>query len=371
MEFKLEYLLTGLVLIALVIGLFIYKAVKNGGFKSAKLTSGKDKISGAISSPKKLGILLGILYGISIRIIWELDQLKGIGELVTISFMFLVPFVIGFIRIHYEAKVNPQLSIINMLIMPWLPIFIFLLTTVVTLLEGSICVIIAAPAFMFFASLGGVAAGLLSRIFNNKGTLTCVAVLPLIIAPLELNYLELSKTYEVKNQIEINATPAAIWSQLGNIQDIKKHELPLSLTTLIGIPSPVSAQMDGSQVNSVRTSRWEKGIVFKEVITQWSVNKRMAYDFEIDPNLIPDQSLDKHVKLGGEYFSPLSGQYEITPSATPGINILSLSTVIRDDTNFGIYSRLWGELIFSDFQNSLLGLIKTRAQSGASFAQGS
>ncbi|PCJ31218.1 MAG: hypothetical protein COA90_06905 [Gammaproteobacteria bacterium] len=314
------------------------------------------------SSPKMLGILLGILYGIAIRLVWDLEELEGIGELVTISFMFLVPFVIGFIRVYFEEKANTSLTVVKMLILPWLPIFIFLLTTLFTLLEGSICVIMAAPAFLFCASLGGLTAGLLSRAFKNKGTLSCVAILPLVVAPLELNYLESSRTYEVINQIEIDSSPEVIWSQLGNIEQIEKHEIPSSLTTLIGIPTPISAQMSGLQVGSVRTSRWEKGIVFKEVITEWSVNKRMAYDFDIDPDVIPDDSLDKHVKLGGEYFSPLSGKYEITSSDQEGKSILSLSTIVRDDTNFGIYSRVWGQLIFSDFHTSLLGLIKNRAE---------
>ena len=197
---------------------------------------------------------------------------------------------------------------------------------------------------------------------RNKGTLTCVAIFPLLMGPVELNFLESSKIYEVENQIEINATPEIIWSQLGNVKQIEDHEIPISITTLIGVPSPISAQMSGLSVGSVRTSRWEKGVVFKEVITEWSKGKRMAYDFDIDPDVIPDDSLDKHVKLGGEYFSPLSGKYEIETSQQSGKSILKLSTIVRDDTNFGVYSRFWGELIFSDFHDSLLGLIKNRSE---------
>ena len=182
------------------------------------------------------------------------------------------------------------------------------------------------------------------------------------MGPIELNFLALSKTYTVENQIEINATPEIIWSQLGNVQQIQKHEIPISLTTLIGVPSPISAEMSGLAVGSVRTSRWEKGVVFKEVITQWSEGKVMAYNFDINPDLIPDNSLDKHVKLGGEYFSPLSGKYEIEPLLQSGKSILKLSTTVRDDTNFGVYSRFWGEFIFSDFHHSLLGLIKQRSE---------
>jgi len=315
-----------------------------------------------LSHPRNLGILLGVLYGISIRLVLELDQLKEIGELVSMSFMFLVPFVIGFIRIYFEEKIDPNITVGRMITVSWQPIFIFLLTTFITFLEGSICILMALPAFMFFASLGGIAAGFLTRILRNKGTLTCVAIFPLIMGPVEFNYLELSRVYKVETQIQIDSTAEIIWSQLGNVQHIEKHEIPTSITTLIGVPSPISAQMSGLSVGSVRTSRWEKGVIFKEIITEWSVGKRMAYDFDIDPEVIPDDSLDKHVKLGGKYFSPLSGKYEIVPSKQYGKSILKLSTVVRDNTNFGIYSRLWGELIFNDFHNSLLGLIKNRSE---------
>ena len=315
-----------------------------------------------LNHPKNLGIFLGVLYGISIRLVMELEVYQTLGDLVSISFMFLVPFAIGFIRIYFEVKIKPNIPVRKMITISWQPIFIFLLTNIVTLLEVSICILMALPAFMFFASLGGITAGCLSRVLRTKGTLTCVAVFPLLMGPIELNFLELSKTYTVENQIEINATPEIIWSQLGNVQQIQAHEIPTSLTTLIGVPSPISAEMSGLAVGSIRTSRWDKGVVFKEVITQWSEEKIMAYNFDIDPDIIPDNSLDKHVKLGGEYFSPLSGKYEIEPSQQSGKSILKLSTTVRDDTNFGIYSRFWGELIFSDFHNSLLGLIKQRSE---------
>jgi hypothetical protein len=315
-----------------------------------------------ITNPRILGVVLGVVYGISIRLVFELDQFKGIGELVTISFMFIVPFVIGFIRIYFEAKITPEISVGRMIFVSWQPIFVFLLTTFFTLLEGSICILIALPGFMLFASLGGISAGMLTRSLRNKSTLTCVALLPFVMGPVELNHLQLSKTYEIQNHIEINATPDTIWSQIGNVQEIEKHELPFSITSLIGIPSPVSAQMNGLEVGSIRVSRWEKNVVFKEVITAVAEEKLMAYDFDIDPDLIPDDSLDKHVKLGGDYFSPVSGKYEIIPSQKYGKSILKLSTIVRDDTNFGIYSKLWGELIFRDFHNLLLVLIKNRSE---------
>jgi hypothetical protein len=313
-------------------------------------------------SPKHIGIFLGVLYGIIIRILWELEQLNGIGGLVTFSFMFIVPFVIGFIRIYFEYKVHDKLSAREMTVIAWQPIFVFLLVSVVTLLEGSICVLIALPAFMLCSSLGGLTAGYGLKYFNNKqGTLSCVALLPFLIAPVEVNLFKSSKIYTIENIVIIDASPSNVWKQLGNVNQIGKDELSFSFTQLMGIPSPISANMSGAEVGSIRTSVWEKGVKFDEVITEWKVNEKMSYRFDIDPDVIPDTSLDKHVKLGGAYFSPLTGFYKIK-YLTDGKSELTLSTTVQDNTNFGVYSRIWGEFIFRDFHTSLLKLMKTRSE---------
>lgn len=313
--------------------------------------------------PKYMGILLGVLYGISIRLLLDLGALEEFGGLVTISFMFLVPFIIGFIRVHFECYINDSLSYKKMITIAWQPIFIFLLVTVVTLLEGSICVAMALPAFMFFSSLGGVTSGWLNKLSSNRknGRLLSVALLPLFLAPIEVNFLQLSKTYQVENSIIIQASPKTVWSQLANVSTIKESELPFSLTQFIGVPRPVEANMSARGVGAVRTSLWEKGVEFKEVITDWVPNQRLAYTFDIDPEVIPDEALDKHVKLGGEYFSPLEGEYLIT-SDDEGNTVLSLKTTLLDNTNFGIYSRVWGEIIFQDFHMTLLKLMKNRSE---------
>ncbi len=136
--------------------------------------------------PKYLGIALGVIYGLSIRLLWELEALSNIGGLVTASFMFLVPCVIGFIRIYFECKVTAELTKRKMIVLAWQPIFAFLAATVVSLLEGSICIAMALPAFMFFSSLGGLTAGYFYHLVNRKKTaLMSVAFLPLLVAPIE------------------------------------------------------------------------------------------------------------------------------------------------------------------------------------------
>lgn len=317
-----------------------------------------------INTPRNIGIAFGVLYGLFIRVFWEFNFTKGWGELVTISFIFLVPLVIGYIRIYFECKVQPDLTYGKMITLSWQPIFIFLLVSFITLLEGSICIAMALPAFMFFASVGGLLAGATWYLIQRRrSTLMSVVALPFIIAPLELSFLDTSNTYTVKSKVFINASAEDVWDQLSTVSRIDSEELgfSFSFSNLIGIPRPVEASMNGSGVDAIRESRWEKGVVFKEKITEWVPNHKMSYSFDIDPNAIPDKALDQHVKLGGEYFSPLTGGYEIV-SVSDNETILLLETVVRDNTNFGIYSQIWGEIIFADFHQSLLMVMKKRAE---------
>jgi hypothetical protein len=315
-------------------------------------------------SPSAIGILLGSLYGIALRVLLELNWLKDLGGLVSLSFMFLVPFVIGYIRIYFELLSNPALSYGRMIVISWQPIFIFLAVSVITLLEGSICVAIALPAFLLFSSLGGVFAGLLNNFIKRRkqGIVYSISLFPLLFGFFESNFIHLSREYTVANSIEINASPAEVWSQLGNVKSIAPEEFKSTINSWIGIPRPVEASMNELAVGATRVSRWEKGIVFKEQITHWEPNKAMLYRFEFDPESIPATALDQHVKLGGEYFSPIDGGYRLIETDR-GTTVLTLETRLRDNTNFGIYSRLWGEVVFRDFHNGLLKMMKKRSES--------
>lgn len=313
--------------------------------------------------PTFIGIFLGALYGLFIRVLLESKPFGNHGGIVTISFMFFVPLVIGFIRVHFELMVQREVTYKKMAFIAWQPIFIFLFVSFFTLLEGSICIVMALPAFLFFSSLGGWLAGIIHNYFAKKKNTTLVSIIifPLLMTPLEQNLLVLSKTYKVENTIKINAPPNVVWSQLTNVKSISNDEWKYSLTSFIGIPKPVEAKMDGMAIGAVRTSVWEKGVEFKEKITDWKPNVKMSYSFDIDPQKIPDSALDKHVKMGGKYFSPLTGGYFINED-DKGNTLLKIETTLRDNTHFGIYSRIWGEIIFRDFHNSLLKLMKSRSE---------
>ncbi|MEO7493798.1 MAG: hypothetical protein ABIT83_16870 [Massilia sp.] len=123
----------------------------------------------------------------------------------------------------------------------------------------------------------------------------------------------------------------------------------------------MSAAMDGAGVGSVRTSTWQKGVRFKEVITAWERPYAMHYRFEIPPGSIPREALDEHVEMGGDYFTVLDGGYDIAPDPAGGV-VLKLSTRFQNKSRLKLYGDLWGHFVLADFHKSILGLMKTRAE---------
>lgn len=90
---------------------------------------------------------------------------------------------------------------------------------------------------------------------------------------------------------------------------------------------------------------------FEEIITTWNKPTAMHYRFYILPGGIPKYALDRHVEMGGEYFDVLDGGTE-----------LRLSTRIINKSQLKTYGDLWGMMVLNDFRQSILGLMKNRAE---------
>jgi hypothetical protein len=111
----------------------------------------------------------------------------------------------------------------------------------------------------------------------------------------------------------------------------------------------------------VRTSQWEKGVQFEEVVTQWQPPYRLFYDFNISPDSIPRDAFDRHVEIGGKYFDIVSGGYTIRPLGE-GRSEVTLQTTYANRSNLKLYGDLWGDFVFDDFHESILRLIEHRAE---------
>ena len=243
---------------------------------------------------------------------------------------------------------------------------LFLVAMFVTLLEGLICIVLVVPVFLVAGSLGGLVGGAIHNAKGtNRSTLPALALLPFLFGPIE-NAMPHQRSVEtVTNTIHIGASPEVVFDQLADVRAIKPNELGFSFVHLIGLPKPVEAQMSGTGLGAVRTSRWEKNVWFQEVITMADRPRVLQYRFVVPKGAIPRQALDEHVEINGDYFELVDGGYTLERSADGGTE-LSLTTRFVNKSRLQIYGNLWGKLVLKDFHGSILGLMKTRSEIASS-----
>lgn len=310
-----------------------------------------------------VSIALGVAYGLALRVLLAIN-VEWFAGIVSISFFVLVPIVIGFMVIYFD---DPERSrrFSYAIFVPWIAIGCFLLTTMVLLLEGSICVILALPGFLALSSAGGLVAAWMIRMRPPTASFLCVViVMPALVSPIEATLPPGASFETVINRIEIEAPPEAVWAQITHVEAIQEDELVLGLTRLLGVPRPLEAHMEQTATGWVRHTRWEQGITFREIITSSRENERVMWEFDFPPGAVPDGVLDDHIRIGGRHFELTEGGYTLARLPNGG-TALELSTSYRVTARPAVYSRYWARLVMGDFHKMILDLIRDRSERDA------
>lgn len=305
-------------------------------------------------------IIAGVVYGLLLRLGFEYKPMHEWLQIVSTAFLIVTPFSIGGIAVVIAAGKSP-ISIRAQLRASTSAMLGFLIAMFLCLLEGLICIVLVLPVFLIAAMIGGLIAGWIHNRFRvSTMSLSSFALLPLLLGPLEASLPPAQSEQLVSSVIQIQASPEEVFDQLATVKNIAPGELGFSFVHLIGLPRPIEANMNGSGVGAVRTSRWGKDVRFEEIITTWQKPYAMHYKFHIAPGDIPRDALDRHVEMGGEYFNVLDGGYDLT--ARDGGTELRLSTRFVNKSQLKTYGDVWGKMVLADFHQSILGLMKKRAE---------
>lgn len=319
------------------------------------------------------GVSLGVVYGLFLRLVVENNALNRLlhsrvfenaSEVMTLGFLVLGPFVIGVLTIS-RADVRKTTSILEWIFAPWLSVVIMMLLTALLSWEGAICIAMATPIALAIASVGGVCAGLAARRKRvSAARLSCVAILPFIVAPLEVLLAAPTQTRTVSNSIRIHAPAPVVWRNIARVQAISPSELRPTWTHRIGFPRPVEATLSREGVGGIRHASFERGVLFLETVTVWKPNERLAFTIRADSAHIPSTTLDEHVTIGGRYFDVLDGEYRIEPLPN-GDTLLYLTSHQRLTTNFNGYAGLWTDAVMQSLQTSILQVIRHRCEASS------
>jgi hypothetical protein len=156
------------------------------------------------------------------------------------------------------------------LIGPWLPTLLFIAGTAILLIEGSICIAMALPIFLFMASVGGVIAWcVLKFVRPSSTTVYSLFALPFLTSAFEATEPMHDRIEMSQAEVHIGAPPETIWKLINHATNIQPSEMQGGWAYRIGVPYPVEAitQVTGNQ--RIRELRWQKNVAFDEPIVDW------------------------------------------------------------------------------------------------------
>lgn len=308
------------------------------------------------------GAAIGLAYGLSIRYGSRLLPHSQVFQVMTLSFMFFLPFAMGFITIFIVERRRPQ-PIWIWFLLPWLPVAAGEAATAAALWEGLICIVMFTPIALGASSLGGAAAGAIVRFVRSRrsseASLVCVMCLPLLLSSFEPRFLLHQELRNVESVIDIAAPPATVWQNIERVPRIRASELQSSWSHAIGFPDPVEATLSAEGIGGVRHATFAGGVLFIETIDVWEPDRRLGFSIRADQ--IPPTTLDEHVTVGGKFFDVLYGEYYLEPLPN-GETRLHLLSRHRVSTDFNWYAHLWTDAVMSDLQQRILLVVKNRSE---------
>jgi hypothetical protein len=284
------------------------------------------------------------------------------------SFAFVagVPFAMGYLSVAATAR-HAHTSIVDRIFVPWVAVAISLAVSMAVLWEGFICVVMLSPIALICGSLGGLIAGWVvtpSQPNAATASMLIVAMLPMLIGPVEHRFRAVEQVRSVESEVMIRASAGTVWQNIERVRTVEPNELPISWNRIIGFPRPLEATLSHEGLGGVRHATFAGGVLFIETIDIWEPQRRLGFSIHADSDHIPPGTLDEHVKVGGAYFDVLHGEYVLEPEPN-GMVRLRLISRHRVSTDFNWYARFWTDAVMRDVQRSILYVLRNRCEAAS------
>lgn len=236
------------------------------------------------------------------------------------------------------------------------------LVSVLVLQEGAVCIAMLAPLWILSGLVGSFAVYTLRDRKDDAGLHNTFAVHGLLVLPMLALLVEgvvpvPLEHRTVTRDIVIEAPAEAIWPMMEGMGTVSPEAGQWNVTqSVIGIPRPRQAWLEGAGLGAVRHAAWDRGVAFSEVITGWHPKERLDWRFDF-ANSRGWEITDPHLRPDGPYIRIIDGGYALEPLGN-GKHRLTLHTRYAAQTHFNGYAALWGELLLGDIQSNVLAVIR-------------
>jgi hypothetical protein len=321
-----------------------------------------DSVAKKLPFSRSYPFAAGVLVGIALRLIFSSEP-GGIYAAMSGAFIYLAPLLVGAVTVYvaelYERRTWGYYVRASILVNA-----LFVLGTLIIMIEGLICAILIVPLFALMGALGGLAMGAVCRLTNwPKQTLSCFAVLPILLALAEQHVPLKDHISVVERQVLVQAAPNQVWDALLNTEQVSAQNYAPAWLHRIGVPLPMSGITRQTDNGLVRRVTMGKQVYFDEVITEQQAHHYLRWTYRLYPDSFPPNALDEHVVVGGHYFDFKDTSYTLTP--TPQGTALTVRMQYRVSTRFNWYAEPLARWLIGDLAQSNLSHYRQRSEAAA------
>ncbi|MEO7106969.1 MAG: SRPBCC domain-containing protein [Rhodoferax sp.] len=304
-------------------------------------------------------LLAGVAGGMVLRFLFS-GVAGGKWSAMAGAFIYLSPMVVGALTV-YVAETRERRSWGYYLWAPFVANCLYVLGTLLIMVEGLICAIVIIPLFALQGALGGLLMGVVCRITNwPKQTLYGLALMPLVFGALGDYLPEPTVLSDVQRSTVVHAAPEQVWAQLNHTTDVKPEEFGTTWAARIGVPMPLSGITQSTSTGRVRVTHWDKAVQFDEPITDWQPGSYVRWTYRFTPTSFPPHALDDHVLIGGHYFDLHDTSFTLTPVASG--TRLDVAVHYRVTTQFNFYADRVAQLLIGDMLDADVRFYKNRSE---------
>jgi hypothetical protein len=310
-------------------------------------------------------LLIGVFVGILLRFFFS-DHAGGWRSAMARHFIYGAPLAVSAVTVYLAERARRR---------TWRYYFwmgamanaLFVLGTLVILIEGLICAIIIVPLFMLLGGIGGLIMGAICRwmIFPRTSVLSFVT-LPVVLALVVPQTENIPYIGTIERSVVIQTTREKVWPHLMNADHIRSDEVGHGWLYRIGVPLPSAGltARDAASNELVRAVTMGKNIHFEQRASQWRDNQFVRWTYRFTPDSFPPQALDDHVQIGGAYFDIIDTRYTLLPLAE-NTTRLDIQMHYRVSTDFNWYANGVAKLLIGNFAEVILDFYRVRAERAA------
>lgn len=300
----------------------------------------------------------GVLAGIAIRLFFSARP-GGVYATMMGSFIYLAPVIVGAVTV-YVAERQARRTWGYYFWAPFVANVLFVLGTMLIMIEGLICAVLIVPVFATFGALGGLIMGVVCRVTKwPKQIVMSLGVLPLALAPLEAQLSIPYRTGVVERVVQVDAKREEIWEQIVDTGAIRAEEVERAWIFRIGVPLPLAGVTRQTAEGPVRRVTMGKRVYFDERITDWDRPRYLRWVYRFHEDSFPPNALDDHVRIGGHYFDVLDTSYTLTPVGNR--TELKLRMSYRVSTQFNWYADPVARVLLGNMAEVNVGYYAARA----------